>query len=188
MVEEATQAQARGQKIVLLPPDDSEATLRSILDSFRQANVLRSLMAIYRDEPDVSGLPEAQVAALTAMWRRVASEYPEIQNVRLWSIYGSVGRAGSSYWDAVGHDNYGTGPSLQIVNVGQGQILIPGGAAPWREDPRAFLDAAYQTPNVVAVMPFIWVWPGTDHIGAGIEGSFIEAKYRAAGCEITGSC
>lgn len=185
--QEALAAKAAHEKIVLMLSYPSEESLRALLNKLDALDVLGSVLAIYpQDEPDVAGMSGDSVAALCSMVRRVAGEFSALNNVPLWAIYGNVGTDGIEFFDAVGQDKYGYGPMFPTLSPSQGMILVPGGAAPWREDPQQFVDAAFQTPNVVAVIPFIWRWPGAIHESDGIGGSYIEPKYRTAGCELLG--
>lgn len=178
LIDQAVQAQAAGQKIVVLLNAFDESSLRTLFDSLRNANVLSSVLAFQvGDEPDAHGLNDATVRGMNATVRRVAAEYYELKDVKLWVIYGQYGTPAADSFDACGHDDYGTGPKFPPAC--KQIILIPGGASPWREDPTSFLNAAYTDYRVVAIMPFIWHWP-QEHIGDGIENNGMARKY----CEI----
>jgi hypothetical protein len=150
----------------------------------RAAGVLSEVVALYPvDEPDVAGLTAAQVAALCALVRQVAAEYPELAGVALAAIYGSVGTEGIEQFDWIGRDFYGHGAIVPIRQPWQRLILVPGGADPWREDPTAFIETANRTPAVVLILPFIWRDPT---FGRGIATNGLGQTYCRAGVRVTG--
>ena len=181
----ATEAIGAGKKIMLAVCwKCGEAGMRWDFDRLQAAGVLSSVVALYpQDEPDVAGMTTAQVAAMAEIVRRVASGYPELDKVALAVIYGPHGSDGMEYFDWVGRDNYGAPPIVPILNPGQRALLIPGGADPWRADPKPWLDVANRTPAVVAIIPFLWRWP--DGHPGGIATNGMSSDYRAAGVATT---
>jgi hypothetical protein len=181
----AAEAVGAGQQIMLAVCWSCGADgMRWSFDRLRAIGALARVVALYpQDEPDVAGLTAEQVAALCALVRAVASEYPEIAHAPLAAIYGTRGSEGIEQFDWIGRDNYGSGPIVPIRLPHQRVMLVPGGADPWREDPAAFLETANRTPAVVAIVPFIWRWP--DGRSGGIATNPTRWSYCEAGLRVT---
>lgn len=181
---------------VLMTPQDPVA-LRTLFAQLRNANVLRFVAALYpQDEPDVNGFTEAQMQTIANVQRRVASEFVELEGVKLAVIYGATtNRPGLSSFDWVGFDNYDAGAGVLgeelaafklLLRTDQRLLLVPGGADPWRTDPRPFYEYAQTDPQVVAVVGFAWLNYDTEHLGIGRNG--MASAYRAVGCLIKRTC
>lgn len=171
----------------------ADALLRAKFDAWRAAGALQLVRYLYVcDEPERDKkLTDADMRAAIITLRGVMGEFPELAAARLWVIFGDQ----ESYpaidlLDDVGCDAYGAGADIltgqyqrlkPYLRPDQGLILVPGGASPWRQDPRPFLDYANADPQVVAMVPFIWLdqWGGTTN--RGIRGNGMRGVYSDVG-------
>jgi hypothetical protein len=136
------------------------------------------------DEPNISeiGLSAADIATANNLIRATLDG-----QLPLLCIYGNEGRYGAypgiASYDWVGFDNYGApifsngeyDNLVRQLSPMQHTIIVPGGASPWREDPRPFYDHAQTDGRVALIMPFKWF--GTD----GIAVNGMAPPYRAVG-------
>jgi hypothetical protein len=173
---------------------DAETELRVFLDRVKAAGVIGQVIGIYpQDEPDGWGISAQDVLATNAMVRRVAAEY--IEKPILAVFYSTKGTwPGVESFDWVGFDDYGQGANIftngqyaslkGVLRPDQRIMLIPGGAFGQRPEP--FINTAFQDPQVILVMPFIWIdgWEGKPQ-NKGIRSVMPEA-YRQAGLKIKG--
>jgi hypothetical protein len=180
------EANAAGLKVILgVNGRGTEGELRGLLTHLRTLNVLSSVVALYpMDEPDVHGMSPGQVFVMCEWVRRIASEFSELEGVKLAAIYGTVGSNGIEYFDWVGRDDYGKGPIKLILLPHQRMLFIAGGANPWREDPESFINAANATPSVIGILVFVYKWPG--NFGAGVAENGMLPVYCAAGRLVIG--
>ncbi len=151
----------------------------------QNAGLLGNVVALYpEDEP--GNMPEAEIAAMVALVRSVATEYSEITQVPVWAIFAAnAPLTGAHLFDAIGVDNYGCGcVPVPPILPGQRLILVPGGANPWRESPEAFIAVANADPRVIAIIPFLWQYPQPTQ-GLGIGQNGMSDVYRAAGIRLT---
>lgn len=183
----AFEASSAGQKlIVALCWQCGEDNIRWQFTQLRNLNVLQRVVALYpEDEPDVNHIDDGAMKNIVAMVRRVASEFVELEHVKIAVIYGNQGTPGIEAFDWVGADEYGLGlhASKYIkskMRPDQGLILVPGGADPWKEDPQPFVEYAQADPQVVMIMPFLWRWP-TPPGGRGIGDNGMAHAYCVAG-------
>jgi hypothetical protein len=181
--------------------DDAEATVDRInawMAALQLAGVLdgMNLRGIYWcDEPN--SLEEGFVRSVNSMLRAIAS-------TPLWTIFSGDPKltarpgldAGPGAWDVVGVDNYDVGcGALGSLNdelarrmpSGARRVLVPGavGGLYSQADPSCFENFAYSHPDVLAIMPFIWIdnWRGTE---LGIHGiPALRDAYTALGKRIT---
>jgi hypothetical protein len=86
--------------------------------------------------------------------------------------FADIGTPGIASVDVVSTDRYGSGTrAVDALNAialpGQLKFYIPGGACPWNEDPRPFMDRAQRDQLVWAIVSFIWLdqWGGTQNCG-----------------------
>ena len=128
-------------------------------DSFRAAGVLDRVIAAAWDEPNLHATL-GDVQRTVAMIRQVAAGYQELAGLKFWAVWADGSTKGMApYFDALGHDSYGSGVVVVDLLPGQGLLLFPGGADPWREPPDGFTIYAEEHAEVVAVIPFIWRTP-----------------------------
>jgi hypothetical protein len=157
------------------------------LDAVRAAGASANLVALYViDEPEREAQVGAEeIAAACALCRSIAP------GLALHICYGDgKDYRGVAFIDWAGVDAYGKGAGVLTDDVqalkaalraDQRLVLYPGGADPWRNDPRPFYDYAQSDPQVVAIVPFIWL---AEHQGIKING--MADAYRAIGQAIIG--
>lgn len=153
--------------------------VRARFKELQDAGVLDMVKVLYPiDEPDV---PEADIVQCNADLCMVASEFPELAQVKLAVIYGDhqewrglasyVGPGGG----LIGIDSYDHGanvltdiyPQLEAsLSANQSLIVVPGGADPWRQDPTPFVEYS-KTHRVGLICAFIFDshWGGTQNRG-----------------------
>jgi hypothetical protein len=128
-----------------------------------------------------------------------------ITRTPLWTIFSGDPKlparpgleAGPGAWDVVGVDNYDVGCGvLGALNVdlanrmpaGTRRILVPGavGGHQAQTDPSCFENFAYAHPDVLAIVPFIWIdgW-ANNPANKGIRSLYRET-YTALGKRVTG--
>lgn len=129
------------------------------------------------DEPDLAvkdgRITEAQ---LVDGIQRIHSVFPDIQFMTIYGDHG--GYPAEGWFDHKGKDNYGHG----VVTMPGGDLLVPGGADPWREDPQATLDYIKQHGGINYVISFLWV----DYSEKGIRNNGTAEKWRAFGRQLKG--
>lgn len=186
-------ALAAPQRVVLMLPDsylggvfrpgvvDHARALLAAIDPARIA-------ALYpEDEPSVSAEEIRRGnAALRTMMAGFGVSIP------LAVIYGANGPyPGIETYDWVGLDNYEYGANVLTryaelhLRPEQRTMLVPGGADPWRQDPRLFLEYANANPQVVAIIAFIWLDFPAPGVGRGIRSNGLAPAYVAAAQAIT---
>lgn len=177
---------------------DAAALLGGFFMSLRSAGVLGNVVALYMiDEPDGKGCAAGDVLAACALARQVAERFPELAGVKLACTY-SYKRIlpGIEGMDWVGLDDYGAGSGVLIgdawsqlmarLRPDQRCYVVPGGAAPWHQDPEAFRRWAHATPQCMGIMAFMW-GPRTEADGVtyqGIDTSAVKPEYIALGTGI----
>lgn len=172
----------------------TEAKLRlvELCDTLLAAGVLKYVVAFYViDEPDIPevNIPTDILKLACLDCRQVAQLYAELQNVKLAVTYGRSDYRAVGAFDWVGLDNYGAGAGVlsqfdnlrMQLSAEQRVILIPGGADPWKQDPLPFYEYAQTVPQVVLLLPFIWI----DYYGygpnLGVRSNGMAPYYRMVG-------
>ncbi len=141
----------------------------------------RSVWMVYpKDEPDGANCSGATMAQV---FKEVRNIFPQ---ARVGVIYGDTGPTpGIDQATDVGRDKYPHGPQVISLRADQHLILVPGGADPYREDPKAFVTMAQNNPQVSLVVAFLFV----DYAGGkGISDNGMLPAYRSAGCSLTLKC
>ncbi|MEO8674722.1 MAG: Ig-like domain-containing protein [Casimicrobiaceae bacterium] len=134
--------------------------VRALLDHIKRLGGLDLVVAFYPiDEPDMTDLSSNDIRDANAAIHALCAEYPELGGCAIAVIYSDHNPTGAQYYDWIGTDagNYYLGPNSMELNPGQRLILIPGGADPWRMDPTSYLSYAQDHPEVVLIMPFLWI-------------------------------
>jgi hypothetical protein len=179
--------------VLITSPTTDPSILRSVLTDLRNAGVLQYVVGLYPlDEPDKAGWTDEQVTNMVTQQRQVAAEFIELKGIKIAVIYGAGNnRPGIEAYDWVGFDDYDNPNAAvmaeyvsfrQLVKPGQGIILIPGGADPWKNDPRPFYQLAQSDPQVAIMLPFLWA----DRQGEkGIGSNGMAQTYRPYGLAIT---
>ncbi len=192
------QAMGNGQKVMLGLPGLYDAggleDAAHSITKLAEAGLMADVVALYPiDEPDVNGKSDAEVNAMNAALKDLMKGLGV--NPALAVIYGcATGRTpGISTYDWIGCDDYGkgcdaaTGLTFAVLKArlrpDQRLLLVPGGADPWRQDPACFASKAHSDPQVVAILPFLWVdYDG----GAGIRTNPTRRLYCETGKVIKG--
>lgn len=167
-----TEAREHNLKVILGLPqsygDTAPDALRVVFSYLQSRGLLSNVVALYpADEPDLDKTDE-QVRKVNAMIRGVAAEFPELAHVKLAVTYTSRGQwQGLETYDWIGFDDYTKGDAVlwnetwidlkARLRPEQRIILVPGGACNWKNRPDAFLAVAQTDPQVIAVMPFLWI-------------------------------
>lgn len=111
---------------------------------------------------------------------------PETKHIAMFAIYAPIryGTLNMDLFDWIGVDDYdaGTGVFGQYASIPAGKrvVVVPGGAAPWLADPTPYREYADAHPEVVLIMPFLWI----DHSSAGIRSAPTRQAYVALGCSL----
>lgn len=146
-----------------------EADLRVLFDRLRDENILERITVLYPiDEPDGRHISNETMSLCVQTVRAVASEYSELENVKLGVIYSThMTYPGFDHFDIVGLDKYGVGSNVLIsrefktlnkrLRPHQKVILVPGGADPWKQNPEAFERYAHSHPEVLGIIAFLWI-------------------------------
>lgn len=186
------------------------AFARGWMSALRDAGCFAGMRvrALYwRDEPndDSGGLParsDAYVRQMNAAMRAMlTADFPELGAVGMWTIFADrPDLPGLNDWDGAGGDRYGQGCNVLGGNAlidrigrgmkpGAGRILVPAGvttpdAGPLL-DPGCFEIFAQGTPDVIAVIAFLWIdgWGGKPE-NKGIR-TVAPAAYAALGHQLT---
>jgi hypothetical protein len=192
---------------ILGEPVSASLIAKGWLQALRAAGCFQGMTvkAIYwRDEPnDATVLPvrsDAYVRETNGLMRAMlASDFPELGPVGMWTIFADApDLPGLDDWDGVGGDRYGQGCNVlgqgalidrigRGMKRGAGRIVVP---SPCLDNPvynpGCFETYAQGTPDVIAVMPFIWPdgW-GSNPAHLGIR-SIAPDAYRALGKKLTG--
>lgn len=209
-LQEVIQAHAQGIPVMLdiadqlgLPVDvdAAEGRLRARLGQIQAAAAIKSIAALYFDEPDLNNRvsPET-VRAMNAMQRRVAGEFGITPKIA--TIY----TAGHTYpgldsYDWVGFDRYEVGAqiftngdydkltaAIQATGKPIGIFLVPGCADPWKNDPTQFFNLAQQDKRVIGILVF--AWPAGNEAGrangwgAGCRANSLTSTYKSIGLRI----
>lgn len=189
-------AKQRGLKVVLYLPEAyvSADRVRALFTILRAQGLLDQVAYLYpADEPDrFHNAPT--INAANGIARAVATEFGIAPRIAV--IYaGSDSFPGVESADVVGLDDYDKGAGVlgadydslrAALRPGQRLMLVPGGASPWRHDPRPWFAYAAAHPDVEMVTPFIWFdsWDGTSN--AGIQSNGMAPAYCAAAIPFTG--
>lgn len=203
-LERLHQARSAGLGVVLYPEvlhgplEPAIAELRAFLQSADAEGLLPWIDVIYTgDEPDVNDRSDAEVRTINAAVRSLLAEFPALAGVQLAVIYGVHGYPGIDTFDWVGVDSYDEREAIftngryadlkRRLRGDQRVILVPGGADPWRQMPSEFERVAHTDPQVIAVVPFLWIdtppeW-GVGN-GRGIRSNPTREAYRMVGKRI----
>lgn len=134
----------------------------------------RIIAVIILDEPDLR-IDDATYSAILEQVKPLI-KWP------LMVIYSNAGSnhtyPGLKYFTFVGVDDYPRGVdvlrSYPQLSANQFIVLLPGGANPWRADPRPFADYACSHANVWGLMSFIYV----DYTEQGIGKNGLKDTYN----------
>lgn len=187
-------ARDNGQRVMLGLPGTYDpggvASVTAAFQAIKAAGLAGIIVSIYPiDEPDVNGKSDAEVTAMNATLRGLMTDVGMTAAIAV--IYGCATgkRPGLASYDWIGCDDYGRGcgtaPDASLkaaLRPDQRLMLIPGGANPWRQDPACFLNAANADPQVVAIMPFLWV----DWEQPGVRDNGMREVYCETGRKIRG--
>ena len=180
------------------PKPNAEANLRDYLTRLQTAGVLKYVTDVYPvDEPDVNRVAPADIKTTNDIIRRVFSEFSMAP--RLNAIYGAQFTwPGVQYYDDVGFDNYSAGANI-FVNGDYARLkgalrpdqriwLVPGGASPWKQDPKPFVDIANGDPQVRGIIAFVYFDSAnpTQGYGLGIRSNGMLPAYCRVGATIAG--
>lgn len=162
--------------------------VRPLLAQLRKLGMLDLVIGFYpADEPDLH-YSDQDVRRANSDMRALCSEFPELGSCLLVVIYSDHQPVGLDSYDWIGRDRYGSAPQGMPLLPGQGLILIPGGADPWRDSPDGFVAYAEAHPEVVAVIAFVYPnYAG----GFGIGENGMGPAYCKAGLALTlkqGTC
>lgn len=183
-----------GESTKALP--DAVAGLRALFDQYRASGVLQQIIVLYPiDEPDGRGFNDPDVLVGNSLLRGVAAEYAELSGVKLGVIYSTHWSfPGISSYDWVGFDDYGQRSGIFVngeydrlkntLRPNQRIILVPGGADPWKQDPTEFFNMAENDPQVVALVPFIWIDNYGQSTHLGIHSNGMATIYHLIGLQI----
>ena len=183
--------QATELPVVLEPASLEPSALSAEFLALRERGVLERVKIIYvQDEPN-----RAAMCVDPLRVRLVMSTFVELANTKLGVIYsgGNEERPGIEHFDLVGVDNYEIGTRaledvdklVALLAPDQRVWLVAGGADPWRQDPRPFLEAALADDRIAGLVCFAWFdgRPGGD-FGTGIGRNGLGESYRAAGLQV----
>lgn len=125
------------------------------------------------DEPDMNGISDA-------VYSQAIRDARAVWPVPVFVIYGDHGTPGAAEADVIGSDDYGKGVVTLPLRPKQQLWIIAGGADPWRNDPKPFVNYAQAHPECAAICCFLWIdgWGGTMNKGIGTNG--LAPAYRAA--------
>lgn len=189
-----TNAAGGGRKLYM---GEAQATpkITAFFDTLKSAGLLDMVKALYpMDEPDLYGIPAADILAANANLRAVAAGYPELTGMKLAVMYsGKRNWVGIESYDWIGIDNYDDGsfillsqyPELEAqLRADQRMVVVPGGANPWQTPIEPFYEYAQQHEKVILIMPFIWL----DNYGTsgqlGIKSNGLAPSYNAVATQI----
>jgi hypothetical protein len=179
---------------ILSTPSQDEAAITADLQRYKAVGI--DPTAIIHDEPEINGFTHEQIMSSNAITKQVIQKLG--LTTKLGVIYSAAAFGkwqGISSYDWVGFDNYGGdifkangdySKLKKVLTPTQRIILVPGGATPWKEDPKPFQNAAENDPQVVLIMPFIW-FDNADPahgVGAGIRSNGMSEAYKAVGLRI----
>ena len=148
----------------------------------KRIQVFGSIVAVYPvDEPNVNGCDQTSLSAIRGLG------YP------MFTIYGPerFGWVCSQYFDILGLDNYDASGQeyfqelehLSATAPGSQLILVPGGASPWKQDPKPYYDYAISHSKVIGILPFLWYSPPNTNLG-GIRDNGMSSTYIELGKQI----
>lgn len=176
---------------------DAQSTvlLTTFFDTLKSSGLLDMVKAAYpMDEPDLYGIPASDIEAANANIRRVASQYPELSDLKLCVTYsGNRNWPALHSYDWVGIDHYEDSSFILISQYPQliEQLLpnqrltvVPGGADPWRTPVEPFYEYAQQEPRVVLIMPFIFLDNYGNSGQLGIKSNGMAPSYNAVATQI----
>jgi hypothetical protein len=198
-------------KAVLLP--DAEERLREFFVRLKSEVVIHNIIGLTPGDEPNSQFESLDVwVDATVIIRRVAAEFPELINVKVWLLLN--GAAPMEEWaphaDVVGFDVYNRKSSIflerswfppkkdgeytrlsKMLRPGQRTFLVPGGAKArdvYEQDPTPFINAAHTYAEVMAVVPFLWSSAvDKDNVITGIQDlPAMREAYTAAGRAIVG--
>ena len=144
------------------------------------------------DEPSVSlANPDEAIQAFRDT-REVLQEFPQFTQAKLAVIYfAGAALTGSDLLDEIGLDDYDLKsgilesrftPLLSKLKPTQRVWLVPGGNAPWLQDPQAFLNYAQGHPQVAGIIAFAYFKAFDTGPGIGTNG--LLPAYCKAGMQI----
>lgn len=140
-----------------------------------------TIVAVYPvDEPNINGCDQAILSRISSLG------YP------LFTIYAPTkyGNGCTSYFDIIGLDDYEVSPqqvfgeleTLGRLNPSAKLAVVPGGANPWKQDPKPFFEYAKSNPRVILILPFLWsTFPQAP---VGIRDNGMAQTYQNLGKEI----
>ncbi len=171
---------------------DAEQRLRDFFTLLASRGALQYVHYLYPiDEPNNTVTTADELAKAIHLVRRVATEFPALNGVRLAVIYAEDKPFDcQQLYDLIGYNDYDMKSSilyskkfeafLASLLPHQGIMLVPGGA--YGQDPTPFINYAHTCPQVKVVMPFLWFDDATGSVGAGgIRSNGMAEAYRAAG-------
>lgn len=169
--------------------EEAKRRIRKFFDALAAENVLGKVAALYpMDEPEYNLAYPDSIFFVNQAIRDVMAERG--LKIPLAVIYGGPrGRNGIESFDWVGVDDYNRHANIlyeydklrgQLLSH-QRLMLVPGGADPWRNDPKPFLDYAQQHQQVVGIVAFLWFTPPDNpDVGLGIGRNGMRKVY----CEV----
>lgn len=148
---------------------------------------LEDVDAIYPlDEPNTRiGGGDAQRSTFLEL-RIMLQQLPETKHIAMFAIYAPIryGTKNMDLFDWIGIDDYDAGTNVftqfAAIPAGKRTVVVPGGAAPWQADPTPYRSYADAHPEVVAIVPFLWI----DHSAAGIRSAPTRSAYVTLGCTL----
>lgn len=164
--------------------------LRAFVQSLRDSSLLPAIDSVYPlDEPNTRiGGGAAQVPTFAKL-RDFLAGAEDTRHIELFAIYAPIryGTIGMTLFDQIGIDDYdrGTGVFDEYAAIPPGKRVwvVPGGAAPWQQDPAPYKQYADAHPEVVGIMPFLWI---DRDDAAGIRNARTRTSYVELGCSIKG--
>jgi len=166
--------------------EDAERLLDARMLACTRTNADDYIEVLYLiDEPErESNVGSDQIAMGATCARRVAARYALSPAIHICYGDGNDYR-GAKFVDWIGVNDYDGDALSRIDSIAlqehQRLVLYPGGADPWRNDPRPFYDYAQANPKVIGIVPFLWV----RYAKAGIRDNGMADQYRAIGKAIT---